>query len=265
MKYWGVLAGLLVAALIIVGLEFGLPWWQARTSVEGTPGELAIQPDEPVAADNAETAPLVIEPRPIPASLPSLDDSDPSVVDALTGWPVEPEWLGQGDLLRRLAALLDNAAQGNEPRKQLAFLLPGQGFSVVSVDGELQMSERSFARFDAYIDLLEAYPAEQSAAFLVLYAPLLDAALRELGRPDADSLALVRRSVANVVAVSIPQGGLALERTERGFKFADENVEAASELEKQLLRLGPENLARLQRYSRELVGQLTSAARPAPG
>lgn len=264
MKHWGVLAGLAIAALIIVGLEYGVPWWESRGAVEPEPGVVTTEPAPAASTDISGQQEVAFQPRPIPPNLPSLDESDESVSEALAGWPVEPEWLEQGDLLRRLAALIDNAALGEVPRKQLAFLLPGQGFSVVSVDGELQMSERSFARFDAYLDLLEAYPTDKAATFLVLYAPLLDAALRELGRPDADSLALVRRSVANVTAVSIPEDGLALARTDKGYVFADPAIEAASELDKQLLRLGPDNLARLQRYAREVVAEL-EAGEPLAG
>lgn len=256
MKYWGVLAGLLVAALIIVGLEYGLPWWQARSSEHVDVSEVSVSPSRAEQAGLDQPVEAVFEPRPIPPELPALDQSDDEVTAALVDWPADASWLQQGDLLRRLAALIDNAALGEVPRTQLAFLLPEQGFSVTNTGGELRMSPRSVARFNGYLDLLEAYPVEQSAAFLMLYAPLLDAALRELGRPDADSLALVRRSARNVLGVSMPDAGLELKRTERGFAFADEEIEAASELEKQLLRLGPDNLGRLQRYARALVAQL---------
>ncbi|MCR9277384.1 MAG: DUF3014 domain-containing protein [Pseudomonadaceae bacterium] len=256
MKHWGVVAGLVAAALIIVVLEYGVPWWQSRGDTE--------KADAPVQANDALAEPLSAEsnaptaytPRPIPPTLPPLDQSDVAVIEELADWPVDPGWLEQGDLLRRLAALIDNAARGEVPRSQLAFLLPEQGFSVANANGQLRMSARSGARFDAYLDLLEAFPSEQAARLLTLYAPLLDAALRELGRPDADSIALVRRSVDNVLAVSIPQEGLALVRAERGYAFADESIEAATEFDKQLLRLGPDNLGRLQRYATDLLRAL---------
>lgn len=248
MKPWVVVVGLLVAAAVIAFIEFGVPY-------------LASQPD--AAPPDASASPVVTEPAPTPAEIdsaptpasvpiPSLDESDEAVRTALADWPAPSGWLDQEQLLRRLASLIDNVARRELPRSQLQFLTPVGRFSADRTGAELVISEASYARFDTHLDLLEALPPERAAQIVTFWLPRLDEAMRELGRPDADARELMLRSIDNIALVSAAQTPIELVRPSVAYEFADPQLEALPALDKQLLRIGPANLARLQAYLGEL-------------
>lgn len=250
MKPWVVVVGLLVAALVIAFIEFGLPYLAERAEVAKP--VTSAQPAAPDTAQALDRSAVQVADEPPAPELPSLDESDEAVRSSLGAWSAPTNWLDQEQLLRRLASLIDNVARRELPRSQLQFLTPVGRFSAVRTGSELVISDDSFARFDTHLDLLETLPPEQAAAIVHTWLPRLDEALRELGRPDADALEVALRAIDNINEVTPLEGSATLVRPTVAYEFADPTLEALPTLDKQLLRIGPSNLARLQAYLAEV-------------
>lgn len=193
----------------------------------------------------------------LPAGLdappPPLPESDGFVRERLgCVGALAPLWLQQPDLARRAAVLLDNAKSGKLPRRQVAFMASPRPFKALERDGALFVDPASWRRYDAVIDALTCLPPQQAAALARVFEPLLIEALAELGVAVTATQAHLHAALAQVEAMPMPPGFLPLQQENVLYEYADPELEALPPLQKQLLRLGPANLARLKDYAREV-------------
>ena len=244
-----IVGGLLLGAAIIAALILVPRWMEQQARPPSPEGPVA---SEPVAVPEPETlAPALPLAEPEPP-LPSLDDSDALVAEALAPMEIPAPWVGKGDLIRRLAVVIENAARGDYPRRQLAFLSPAGPFRVLKGDdGTLLMDPAGYARYDGYVDMLEKMPAEEMAGLLIRVQPLLDEALQELGLREPGD-ALLDAAIEQVLAVPVLEGDVPLLQPNVLYEFADPVLEALSPLQKQILRTGPDNVRRIQAYLRQV-------------
>jgi hypothetical protein len=217
----------------------------------GSDQPLAPVDREPAApARRAERAqpgePAVSGPAAEPAlPLPALAESDDFVRERLADFDLPAEWVAQDDLVRRLAVFSDNATRGEMARRRLRFLAPEGAFRVIERDGRTRADPRNAQRFDAYLDLLEEIEPERAATLIRQIEPLLDEALAGLGSPRSGRATLVE-AVERVLDAPAPMPGAELVRPKVLYQYADPALESLPPLEKQLMRIGSQNLARLK-------------------
>ena len=257
------------AALAILGLGF-LAWNALVPRERDTPVFVPV-PEQEIPAPSRKivedgTAPPELtedESECVPVAapeLPPLDESDDFVLAQLDnclaalvlgspgGSPKGPE-----HLLRRATAVLENAARGELSRGRLMLIAaPAGDFQVEQRGDRYYIDDRSFRRYDAAVDALTCMPPERLAPLVRLLRPLLTQALRELGLPDVDVNTVLDNALRAVLAVPVPQLPIEVVRKDGAYAYAHAKLEAASPLSKQLVRLGPDNLDRLQRHLQEL-------------
>ena len=258
------IAGLAIAAAVILGLTFFLrqsdqpaPVTEPVTMPAAEPESFSTPVPEPTTSDQVmeqtPPSPTVEEPEIV---LPTLDGSDGFVRERLPeSWPAV--WLEKEDLVRRLAVLVENASRGELPRRQLDFLVLDGRYPVLEVveaDGQTVrffVDPEGFARFDPYLDLLERIPPETLATLLTDVYPLLDEAVGELGTAE-QVLPQLLTAIDQVLAVPVLRGDVELVQPKVFFEYADPALEGMSDLQKQVLRTGPDNVVRLQNYLKAL-------------
>ena len=157
-----------------------------------------------------------------------------------------PVWLAQEDLLRRAAAVVAAAAAGRVPRGQLAFMAVTGPFRTVERDGVAYVDPASYRRYVRFVDIVTCLPPERTVALVTRFEPLLAEALAALGDTGPDVRAGVDALLERVLAVPTPPGFVPLTRPNVLYEYADPSLEALDDFQKQLLRMGPANLARLQ-------------------
>ena len=272
-----------VAVLVVLLVAFGMWWWLRGDDAAGGAGDPAADAASAQAGAPAEDAPegaAAVEtddpsttPHDAPGAtdadggedgavvLPVLDESDGFVrawleVRAPEVWMA---WRVREDLVRLAAVLLEYAARGQVPRRSLSFITVGR-FEVreESEEGErIFIRPRSYARYDAVVEMALALPAEDAAALFALLEPLLGAAVRELDASAPAPRALLERAVDHVLATPVLIDPVALSRQAVRYEFADPALEALAPLQKQLLRTGPANVGKAQQYARRLRAALT--------
>ena len=208
---------------------------------------------EPVASPDTSaggTDPVdVAPPEPAPITLPGLHDSDDFVRDEISAWGLPDLWTEHEALVARLAVVVSNAADGAIPRAQLDFLSPSKPFKALKRGDKWFVDGASYERFDGLVDVLLRVPADSLAKFVVLIEPLIDDALRQLGRHDG-ARPLIVSALQRVRRVPIMDAEVELIRPVVVYQFADPQLEGLPEFEKQLLRTGPANVTRIQNYAR---------------
>ena len=85
--------------------------------------------------------------------------------------------------------------------------------------------------------------------------PRIEDAYHELGLTEPLDRAL-EKAIREILATPIPSGTMRVEPKGIVYGFADERVEALSPVQKQLLRLGPDNLRIIQRQVRAIAAVL---------
>lgn len=210
--------------------------------------EVTAVADAPPAVDDSVDEPLEAQP-PEPPALPPLDESD-AFVRAQTSPACLPlAWVVADNLVRRAAVLVENASRGELPPKRGGLLPPLDAFPVRQEGERFFMDESGYPRFDPYLDQLEAIDPERLAGCIRLLDPLLDQALNELGHSDGPQ-AGIAAVFDRILAVPEPIEGADIELAQPKvlFQYADPRLESLSGLQKQVLRMGPENTRRLKAY-----------------
>lgn len=191
--------------------------------------------------------------------LPKLDASDGYVRELLGSQAIDQafpqEWLDPEQLLRRVATLLDNAAVGSFPKGQLGFMAPEGDFAVTREGRHFRVDPQSYTRFDGVVAALESFEVQTLASLYRRLEPLLSEALAELGQ-SATPDELLSRTVAVVAQVPLLDDDVVLVRPNLLYQYQDPALEKLSPLQKQLLRMGPDNVARIQGYLVELADVL---------
>src|SRR5207253_2589623 len=109
---------------------------------------------------------------------PAAQASDPQARTVLEGVSRDPNlrgWLGQSELLRRWAVVLDNLAEGVLPRRDLAFLTPEREFSAVRINGKLFIDPKSEARWEPLAAAIGSVDAQAFAKAVHTLHPMLEA------------------------------------------------------------------------------------------
>ncbi len=236
-------------------------------------GVRALGPKAPAPAPVPTPAPTpVATPTPSPFAGVSLAESDDPVrktAAGLTENPAWARWLAHDDLVRRFVASVNLVAKGRSPRSQVPFLRPKKRFTVIERDGKLYADPESWGRYDTVVAVLTSIQPEDAVRVLRQLEPLLDEAYREISRPGTRFDDLLVRAIDHLLATPVPEGDPVLEQKVVTYRYADPDLESLSDAQRQLLRLGPENAARvkewLQRFQIALEATASPASEPATG
>ncbi|MCZ6711856.1 MAG: DUF3014 domain-containing protein [Gammaproteobacteria bacterium] len=242
------IAGFALAALIAAAIRY-LPDWFAEAE-EPPPAVVA----EPRADPQSQTEPLLLPSAEILApqpeiELPALDSSDAFVLERVSGFGFPDSWLDRDDLIRRLAVVIDNAAQGGYPSRQLGFLAPTGRFQIIERGGRMFIDPVSYERYDVYLDTLERIDPQTLANSLLLFEPLVVTGLRELGNQQP-MVTQIHMAISKITELPLLAEEVELVQPAVFYHYADPQLETLSSLQKQVLRMGPHNVQRLQNYLR---------------
>ncbi|WP_028109322.1 DUF3014 domain-containing protein [Ferrimonas futtsuensis] len=215
-------------------------------------------PTEPVVEPEPEPEPLVepepvVEPEPQPEPepeivLPSLGESDDFAkgeLNKLADGMQLGQFLVSDSLVRRFVSLVDNLAEGNVLRTQGPFKKLTEEFKAVDVNGQLYLDPDGFHRFDAYTSFLYRLDEQALRDSYLLMEPLFEQAYAELGYSDGFRDRMMD-AVNLMLAAPEMDTAIALESHSVNYTFQDEQLEAMSDAEKLMLRMGPENAGKLK-------------------
>lgn len=246
----------------------GEPAGEPPPEAEVTEAEVMERVDAGVAPEAADAGDVALEPEPrgkSPTEILRQYGARGSGSETLDGWLSAP------GVLRRLAAAVHQVAQGESPRKVLDFIEIQKRFSVVEswdpeaheaglLPGGVGRSEdrifidpRSYDRYDEIAGILAAADTKVWARGYRRLRPYFERIFREVAEPGQRFDDVLARALGRVAAAEIP--GEQPELTEKGavFLFKDPALEGRSEVDKHLIRMGPENAAAVQEAARDFA------------
>ena len=128
---------------------------------------------------------------------------------------------------------------------------------VSSIDENLfVMDVEGFTRFDKLVDAVAALDARQAMAVYRLFSPLFQQAYAEIGYRDVNFDITLRRAIRNVLNTDEIEGPFQLVKPSVMYLYADADIENMADVQKQIIRLGPENAEKLKTQLRQFLQQL---------
>jgi hypothetical protein len=244
-----------IVAAAIIATALGLLWYLGR-SQNDTPATSGAPPAP--ASDAAPPARLAAEPGDdIP--LPPLDDSDPLIrelIGRLSTHPRVTAWLTTDHLVRNLTAVVVNIAEGRTPAVQLNAVKPAGAYPVVTAGGRVRVDPAGYARYDSHADAIGALDARGVARFYATIRPRIDEAYGELGAPHGSFDVTLQRAIVELLRTPVLEGDIRLRQDGLVYIYEDPALEGLSHAQRQFLRMGPRNIAIVQRKLREVAQYL---------
>jgi hypothetical protein len=249
---WIAVAGVALAAML--GLWLVL---RANRPADPRSGETQARTSAPAAPSSPEGANPMPQPSPPQTATPELAHSDAFVralATELFGSAELDNWLAAGEELvhRGVRAILAISEQ-RSARRFLDFLpLEGRFETRRSGGGEI-IAPENYRRYDRLVDIFVGLDSERLARFVERLGPLLSQAMDENAFPGTEFKVTLAGAIEHLLSTPSPSGDVEVTLGEDGvYRFADPRLEALSPPQKQLLRLGPGNGARVRAKLDEL-------------
>jgi hypothetical protein len=234
----GILGGVLVLLALVVAVAlgfYGRGWLFPGAATD------AVQ----AAAETPRGAAVPAEFGPVP-DLNASDDFVRALVRTLSQKPEWAAWLASGDLVRTFVVSVDKIAVGSSPAKELRPATPVGRFETAGSGADLRIDPRSYDRYNAVANAVDAIDPEGAARAYRRLSPLMQQAFDELGYGNLSFDERLARALGILVDTPVPEGDVMLRATSVTFQYADPELEALSPAQKHLLRMGPHNMRLVQ-------------------
>lgn len=239
-------------------------WYLQRENPNALQSIMLGTPPVPARSQQQLVQPVLRETQAVPIDLPrpnvgapfELDHSDGQVRAAVADFSARfAQWLTPTEQVRKWVVLVDQMADGKVPEKNLPLSYSMAKFSIQREGDRMLLAEANHSRADLLVDVFTAIPIEPMVAYYRAWRPLLDKAYAEIGGRGTFDKRL-RTAIDNVEAVHSLTAQPELVQPVVYYKYADETLEQASDVEKLMWRLGPRNTQKLQDYLHRLKAAL---------
>jgi hypothetical protein len=256
----------IAAALLVVAAGVAGVVLFRRTA----PPAAAPQPAAQAAAAPQTDARQPLGPEVEPIDLPPLVLTDPLVRDLLgrlSSSPALAVWLATDGLIRAFVVSVDNVAEGTSPARHVRALAPRAPFRTLADNGSVTVDPASYARYDGIANAVTSMNAAGLARVFSMLKPRLVEAYKELGHPEGDLDGAVERAIVHLLETPVVEEPVLLRPRVLSFRYDRQDLEGLSAAQKQLLRMGPRNVRRIQDQLRAVARELgiPAARLPQPG
>jgi hypothetical protein len=247
-----------IAIIATLGLVLGGigAWWWTRGSVR------APQPAATTTGTEAAVPPVAEAARPLPP-LGQMDTFLRALLGGLSSSPELARWLATDDLIRQMANGIDHVARGQSPAKDVAVLKPGGTFGTSGLRQRATIDTASYRRYDGLAMMVSSLDARSVASAYRTIQPRLDEAYRGLGRSESSvdqAVAIALQTLIDTPVIREPIR--VVPGTGATYAYADPALEKLTPAQKQLLRMGPDNVARIRERLQDIKQAIeTSGAR----
>lgn len=240
---------------LLLGVAASVWWWRSEAPLPprnaappGTEGVLAEKPKAP--------------------ELPPLDQMDTYLrvlLGALSSRPELASWLATDNLIRQMADGVDRISRGQSPAKNLAVIQPKDAFEIRGAPRQLAIDPRSYRRYDGLAAVVTSLNPDAVARAYRTIQPRLNEAYRALGRSESNVDNAVAISFDVLLATPAPQDPIRLVPGKGAtYAFADPRLESLAPIQKQLVRMGPDNAARIKEKLQAIKNAIANTASGRP-
>lgn len=199
--------------------------------------------------------------------LPPLNESDAPLVEAL-GRLVSPQAVARffeiEDIIRRTVATIDNLPRDHYAQRLNPVKPIGGAFLAAGPEGKRVIAPDNAKRYTAFVGIVGAADTARAVDTYLYFYPLFQQAYVDLGYPAGYFNDRLVQVIDHLLETPEVKGPIALAVPHVLYEYADDALEARSSGQKVLIRMGPENAARIKAKLRDFRRELLARAGTPP-
>jgi len=175
-------------------------------------------------------------------------------IESVNGGKALAQFVAGDYIVERAVAIVDALRRGEVPYKLLPVGRPSKPFPISDDGLRVIMDPSGFGRYDGFAQWVNGIDVLAIVELLNDYEQIATEALSRMGVGDFDIRSAVLAATTEILATPIAPQSAELMKREANWVYMDPELEALSSLQKQVLRMGPENSEIIQAKARELRG-----------
>jgi hypothetical protein len=244
-------ASIAVIIIVLIAIAAGVYYFFIYEKPEEIPIQ-QVQEEQPAQVLAEEP---VIEEEAIELIQVELDESDETISNMtkeLSSHPDAASWFMSKDLIRKFVGAVDNIANGLSPRSQIDFFALEENFKIIEKDGLYYVDHEGYDRYNLVGDVFSSLDSEGWVKLYEQSALLIQEAYTDLGYPEEDFNKTLTAAIVELLKAPVIEGDILLEAKVVSYTMADPELENLSKAQKHLIRMGPENVRKIQAKLREI-------------
>ena len=261
--FLGILFAGILATLVFILMtgDYGEPTLPEELVMVQPSVEPAPMPIETEAPAAPIAAPVITElqPKIPPAPAVSEETGDQYAresIDAVNGGKALAQFVAGDYVVERAVAIIDALRRGEVPYKLLPVGKPSTTFPISDNGLRVTLDTAGFSRYDGFAQWVGGLDTPALVSLLNDYEMIATQALTRMGVTDFDIRSAVLAATTQILSTPQVSVNAELMRREANWVYMDPELEALSSLQKQVLRMGPENADIVQQKARDIRGAL---------
>ena len=261
--FLGILFAGILATLVFILMtgDYGEPTLPEELVMVQPSVEPAPMPIEAEAPAAPIVAPPVteVQPKIPPAPVVSEETGDQYAresIDAVNGGKALAQFVAGDYVVERAVAIIDALRRGEVPYKLLPVGKPSTTFPISDNGLRVTLDTAGFSRYDGFAQWVGGLNTPALVSLLNDYEMIATQALTRMGVTDFDIRSAVLAATTQILSTPQVAVDAELMRREANWVYMDPELEALSSLQKQVLRMGPENADIVQQKARDIRGAL---------
>ena len=261
--FLGILFAGILATLVFILMtgDYGEPTLpeelvMVQPSVEPAPMPIEAEaPAAPIAAPPVTEVQPKIPPAPV-VSEETGDQYARESIDAVNGGKALAQFVAGDYVVERAVAIIHVLRRGEVPYKLLPVGKPSTTFPISDNGLRVTLDTAGFSRYDGFAQWVGGLNTPALVSLLNDYEMIATQALTRMGVTDFDIRSALLAATTQILSTPQVSVDAELMRREANWVYMDPELEALSSLQKQVLRMGPENADIVQQKARDIRGAL---------
>ena len=261
--FLGILFAGILATLVFILMtgDYGEPTLPEELVMVQPPVEPAPAPIEAEVPAAPIAAPVAteVQPKTPPAPVVTEETGDRYAresIDAVNGGKALAQFVAGDYVVERAVAIIDALRRGEVPYKLLPVGKPSTTFPISDDGLRVTLDAAGFDRYDGFAQWVGGLDTTALVSLLNDYEMIATQALTRMGVSDFDIRSAVLAATTQILSTPQVAVDAELMRREANWVYIDPELEALSSLQKQVLRMGPENADIIQQKARDIRGVL---------
>ena len=261
--FLGILFAGILATLVFILMtgDYGEPTVPEELVMVQPPVEPAPAPIEAEVPAAPIAAPVAteVQPKTPPAPVVTEETGDRFAresIDAVNGGKALAQFVAGDYVVERAVAIIDALRRGEVPYKLLPVGKPSTTFPISDDGLRVTLDAAGFSRYDGFAQWVGGLDTTALVSLLNDYEMIATQALTRMGVSDFDIRSAVLAATTQILSTPQVAVDAELMRREANWVYMDPELEALSSLQKQVLRMGPENADIIQQKARDIRGVL---------
>ena len=261
--FLGILFAGILATLVFILMtgDYGEPTVPEELVMVQPPVDPAPAPIEAEVPEALIAVPVAteVQPKIPPAPVVSEETGDRYAresIDAVNGGKALAQFVAGDYVVERAVAIIDALRRGEVPYKLLPVGKPSTTFPISDDGLRVTLDAAGFSRYDGFAQWVGGLDTTVLVSLLNDYEMIATQALTRMGVSDFDIRSAVLAATTQILSTPQVAVDAELMRREANWVYMDPELEALSSLQKQVLRMGPENADIIQQKARDIRGVL---------